>query len=1839
MGPALYGPPGGPKSPSSSYPPSDPITNAINALDRVNVTEVGLGVGAQGASVGVSIDTKTGDPSYNVGVTKLGSSIGVKVNPATGEVTPTLSIGPSIPGIGGITSNPANPTPNLKITAPVLKVGPLSVTVRVGVELKDPPPPEVFPNEYDELSKIDPVNFPPLPGYTQAQLQGRGGQPPVGPDLALSGGPTSPYSQPPTSDPRATASGGSYFNDLGGGSGVINNGGSAASTNDFRAPPAPTPAATKTAPSTSGTGPVGPFAPNTNNGGNGGVNNGGADSNNPAGSSQGRGGGPVTGGADRALGGGGSTAGTAARTGNDLNGPSSSPSSVTSHAARAGFPILLDISGTGIQLTELTSSNRFMDAEGSGLLHRTAWAGSGTGVLFYDPLNEGAIVRNDQYIFTDWDPTARGDLEALRNVFDSNGDGVFTAADAKFALFKIEVSNADGTTSVMTLAQAGITAINLKADLTHVQYADGSAITGQTTFTRVGGSTGTVANTSLASESVGYAVTKVVTTDASGNRVVTNTAFAADGSIAEVVKSVTSPSGNSVTTSFDVNGDGVWDKVQAIATTTVSGVKTETLTNRNGGNVLLDAKTTVTSADGKTITISRDSTGGGWFDQREVRVTNADASRSITITDLNPDGTAIRSETKALSINGLTRTVSTDLDSNGTADSIVTHALVVNADTSRTETTSETANNGALLGRTIFTTSANGKTQTSVSDLDGDADTDRTDTSVITVNADGSTNSVTTVTNGDATLRSRVTVAQSANSLSKTTTVDVNGDAVIDLTTTDVMVINADTSRVQTVSEFNTDGSLRDRMTTTIGADRVSKSVIVDQDGNGTTDESYVVTVDASSIRTATNSSFNADGSLIDRSVATTSANGLSTTTTYDRDGNAVTDLSVTDVTVFNANGTSTRTVSSLAGNGVMFGQDVTTTSANGLLVTTQSDIDGVGGFDFSQSNLKEVFADLSTRVTETTLNANGSLSSQSIMNASADRRNVTITQDQNGDGFVDQITTSVKAANGTSTDTSTSKARDGSTINQLQVVTSANGLSQTTNMDIDGNASFETVITDVTTLTVDGGSVDTIEIRNLNGSLRSKDVVTTSGNGLTQTSQVDRNGDGVFESITSSVAVLNADGSRTTTIASKNSLNAVTSQSTIIVSDDGLSTTLNTDINGDLVTDFKTTDVTVLNADGSTTETVQFRNANNSLRDSTVTVISDDGRSITVTSDVNGDGNSDQTITRIVATNGDKVTTSSNLGATGTLQSRSQSTVRDDGLVSTVQTDFNGDLTYDNKVTSTTLLNADGSRTTTVAERSANNSLIEGQVTSVNATGLTRSRTNDFNGDGTIDVTTTVTSALAADGTWTDITTVNNTNGSLRNKSTTVTSSDGNTVTTSTDINGNTINDQVTTRTVAANGDVKTVNNFYSTAGTFVGSTSLVISANGLRATTSRDFDGDGRLEKYSTDTTALNNDGSEARTINYYAGTNKLLGSETFYTSDDGFISVTSADSNGDGVLDYVDRDTTTIAADGSVTRTIVAHNGSNALLSNVISVTSANGLNSSTVADYNGDGGIDQTTTYVKQADSSSVTTTHVYRTISDLAEKSIFSVSADGRTETLQQDINGDGFIDRFMVRQVDLSGNLQITFWSVRPDGSVISRIIDDKTANGLTRVTSFDFNADNATDMTRTVTHAFDANGNDVMTFTETYGAGTLGFKEVSTRSANGFLNVTQYDLNGDGTFDEVRTDTLVLPTLGGRINTSTTLYPDGTLREKAISTVSADGRTSTYTYDKDGNGIADVVNTKEITPMGETVFTSLYLNISGAVIERVVTTTSADGLLTTVVRGGKPAETIERSSTSDGSR
>jgi ParB-like nuclease family protein len=118
--------------------------------------------------------------------------------------------------------------------------------------------------------------------------------------------------------------------------------------------------------------------------------------------------------------------------------------SAPSYGDPGARPIILDLDGDGVQLTELSRSTMFVDATGDGLLNRSAWAAAGNGVLFYDPDNLGAITEKRQYVFTEWDPTATSDMEALAAYFDSNGDGVLDASDAAFGDFMVMVNDVDG---------------------------------------------------------------------------------------------------------------------------------------------------------------------------------------------------------------------------------------------------------------------------------------------------------------------------------------------------------------------------------------------------------------------------------------------------------------------------------------------------------------------------------------------------------------------------------------------------------------------------------------------------------------------------------------------------------------------------------------------------------------------------------------------------------------------------------------------------------------------------------------------------------------------------------------------------------------------------------------------------------------------------------------------------------------------------------------------------------------------------------------------------------------------------------------------------------------------------------------------------------------------------------------------------------------------------------------------------------------------------------------------------------------------------------------------------
>jgi acyl-coenzyme A thioesterase PaaI-like protein len=204
-------------------------------------------------------------------------------------------------------------------------------------------------------------------------------------------------------------------------------------------------------------------------------------------------------------------------------------------------------------------------------------------------------------------------------------------------------TNADGSLSAVTLASLNITQINLTQDATQIALPDGSQITGQATFV-MGGQTRTLANVTLMAEAQGNRVTSVTT----GTTTV-HTGYDTAGEKAFIVTSVSNATGTNVTNRFDDNADGVTDRLQTIITTTTNGVKTETLTSYVGATtagVQTDQTQTVTYANGN-VTIWRDTTGGGWFDQKEVMTTDAGV-RSHTVYALSRGDGDVISQTNGL---------------------------------------------------------------------------------------------------------------------------------------------------------------------------------------------------------------------------------------------------------------------------------------------------------------------------------------------------------------------------------------------------------------------------------------------------------------------------------------------------------------------------------------------------------------------------------------------------------------------------------------------------------------------------------------------------------------------------------------------------------------------------------------------------------------------------------------------------------------------------------------------------------------------------------------------------------------------------------------------------------------------------------------------------------------------------------------------------------------------------------------------------------------------------------------------------------------------------------------
>jgi hypothetical protein len=180
------------------------------------------------------------------------------------------------------------------------------------------------------------------------------------------------------------------------------------------------------------------------------------------------------------------------------------------------LPVVIDLNRDGI----LSYGQVTMDVNGDGVLDVTKWAGAQDGVLVWDKFADGLVHDNSQYAFAQYATTyangldAQGkvptDLSGLAEAFDSNHDGMFDAQDAKFAEFKVwQDVNQNGVSDageVRSLADWGITSINLTSDGVVRTPVAGVTEAGQTTASSADGSSILVADAAFAYSSVAYSM-------------------------------------------------------------------------------------------------------------------------------------------------------------------------------------------------------------------------------------------------------------------------------------------------------------------------------------------------------------------------------------------------------------------------------------------------------------------------------------------------------------------------------------------------------------------------------------------------------------------------------------------------------------------------------------------------------------------------------------------------------------------------------------------------------------------------------------------------------------------------------------------------------------------------------------------------------------------------------------------------------------------------------------------------------------------------------------------------------------------------------------------------------------------------------------------------------------------------------------------------------------------------------------------------------------------------------------------------------------------------------------
>ncbi|CDZ37374.1 Putative hemolysin-type calcium binding protein [Neorhizobium galegae bv. officinalis] len=1321
-------------------------------------------------------------------------------------------------------------------------------------------------------------------------------------------------------------------------------------------------------------------------------------------------------------------------------------------------------------------------------------------------------------------------MEAIRNIFDTNSNGALDTGDERWSQFRVSV---DG--ELKTLESLGIVSIDLTPTGSGQSFTDGSAISGMATFTRADGSTGAVGDAILVSDVNGYLVNTTSEDRTDGSTVTEIRASNQDGSLAFINVIATSADGHSILTSFDDDGNGTFDRSQTkITNQSTDGIQTKTIGNFDASGALLDQTTVTTSADRNTVTTELDHDGDGLADEEQVFAQNVDGSTSTIIRTFSKNGDVVSSLSTVTGSGGLSKATSFDLDGDSLADRVVEELTVVAGNGARTKTVTERGRDGTIVTATETATSADHRTQTTSADVDGNGTFDVIAVATRNVTA-GNVTVHTSAHNQDGSLRGNAMSYVSSSGLIKNTSADVTGDGVADVLTSDITTVASNGDRTQTTQQTSADGSLLSRTVTVANAAGTNRAISIDADGDGAYDSLRTIVSNASGA-TDTQSSYSQDGVvLIARTITTTSADGSTKSETLDVDGDGVVDAVSHSQTIKNTNGDAVTTVTRYNGAGILqLGRTVTTVSADGLDTLVESYIDANLTVDASTRSVKSLETDGSMVETVTSLAGSTQVSVVRTV-TSADRKSVTQKSYLGSFGSPWKIASSSVADDGTATTVVETFSPDGSVvISRSTALVSPDGLEATTTMDLNGDGKADTRNVDVTALTADGGRIQ--KLTSYAGpyvgpaNRIAETTITVAGNGLGSATATDFDGDGTIDHRSSDVTVLNANGSTTRTVSDFNGGGEVlVSREVTTSSATGLHAIKEVDADGDGTVDLRTVEVVDVLADGGRTTTVSASNAANALRQKTVETISGNGLHRTSRIDLNGDGGYDRETTASIVANGDQVTSQSTFSPDGTvLVSKVVTTKSANGLSISTQSDLDGDQIFDTLERTVRKINADGSTTTTSSK---------------------------FNGDGTVRIA----------------------------KTSTTVSADGLVETVQTFINADELADVTTVTKKTINGDgsvTQTVDQYAGSNNTKFGRTVSSISPDGRNTSGTLAWHAD--LLQVQQVSGSINPDGSstttETTTHSYNPFASKEIKTKT--VAADGLSNSTKLEVYGyEGALTYSETITSvkTLNGDGSVVEVERDTNQAGTLIDQVITTTAANGLTQQKV--WSGNHVAASLTKVTTNADGSTTTKTTYGSAIANgnitgVIHELTVNRSANGLTE--EAIVTSVGKVAKTQSRAVDTDGEkTTVTSFYNSSNGVLLRAETVVESADGLSIELERDTDGTSGIDYRES--SVIGADGRRTLTITQLNNDATVKERSTVVVSADGLSTTSTFDTNGDGQNDRMVTDVTVLNPDGGRTKTYSEFAGDGTtLLNRKITVSSGDGLTKITQIQTTGSGITD---------------------------------------------------------------